>query len=156
MDQEKIKKVIEDIFIHTGCLISSLESNLDNGILWFEIETPDSRFMIGKDGETLKSLSHLIQRIIEKDSDLQKTQAIFIDINGYQKKKFEGLKNLAHMMAERARYFKSNIEIEPMPSYERRIIHLYLENAKNIVTESEGFGPNRKVIVKYVPDNLNI
>lgn len=60
-----------------------------------------------------------------------------VDINGYQKKRFDNLKNIAHMIAERAKYFKSNIEIDPMPAFERRIIHLFLENDKEIKTESE-------------------
>ena len=73
-----------------------------------------------------------------------------MDINGYQKKKIDNLKNMAHMMSERAKYFKSNIEIDPMPAFERRIIHMFLENEKDIKTESEGEGSNRRVVVKYI------
>jgi len=59
------------------------------------------------------------------------------------------------MMAERARYFKSNIEIDPMPAFERRIIHMFLEGIKDIKTESEGYGPTRRVVIKYVePSNM--
>lgn len=156
--QDKIKEIIEQIFKHTSCTISKCEVSLDGDILWCMIETPDSSFMIGRDGETLRSLNHLVQRIIEKDSIVDgviadKGPNIFVDVNGYQKKRFDNLKNIAHMMAERARYFKSNIEIEPMPSYERRIIHMFLEGAKNVKTESEGYGPNRRVVIKYVENN---
>jgi spoIIIJ-associated protein len=114
------------------------------------VETPDSRFVIGRDGETLRSLNHLVRKMVEKKSSEEESSRLFIDINGYQKKRFDNLKTTAHMMAERARYFKSNIETEPMPAYERRIIHLYLENAKDIKTESEGQGLTRRVIIKYV------
>jgi len=155
MKEDKIKEVIEQIFKHTACTLSKCEISLDGSMLWCTIETPDSSFMIGRDGETLRSLNHIVQKIIEKDSigvgDIsEKGPSIFVDINGYQKKRFDNLKNIAHMMAERARYFKSNIEVDPMPSYERRIIHMFLENAKNIKTESEGYGPNRRVVIKYV------
>jgi spoIIIJ-associated protein len=54
------------------------------------------------------------------------------------------------MMAERARYFKSNIEVDPMPAFERRIVHMFLEDAKDIKTESEGQGSNRRVVIKYI------
>jgi spoIIIJ-associated protein len=156
--QDKIKEVIEQIFKHTACTISKCETSFDNGVLWCMIETPDSSFMIGRDGETLRSLNHIIQKIIEKNSIIdgvitEKGPSIFVDVNGYQKKRFDNLKNIAHMMAERARYFKSNIEIDPMPSYERRIIHMFLEGDKNIKTESEGYGPNRRVVIKYVENN---
>ncbi len=160
MYQDKIKEAIEQIFKHTSCTISKYEFSEDSGMLWCSIETPDSSFMIGRDGETLRSLNHLIQKIVEKsllpshsnenEKVLEKGPNIFIDVNGYQKKRFENLKTIAHMMAERARYFKSNIEVDPMPAYERRIIHMFLENAKDVKTESEGYGPNRRVVIKYI------
>jgi spoIIIJ-associated protein len=154
MDNDKIKNLIEEIFKYSGCSISKCDFVCDDGMNWCMIETPDSRFMIGKEGETLRSLNHLIQKILEKDLNTEeKKPNIFIDINGYQKKRFENLKNIAHMMAERARYFKSNIEIDPMSAYERRIIHMFLEAYKDIKTESEGYGPNRRVVIKYIQNN---
>ncbi|MFA6514722.1 MAG: R3H domain-containing nucleic acid-binding protein [Candidatus Paceibacterota bacterium] len=152
MNKDKIKEAIEQIFKHTACTLTKCEFVDENGILWCSIETPDSNFIIGREGETLRSLNHIVQRIVEKGTikEEERGPSIFIDVNGYQKKRFENLKNIAHMMAERARYFKSNIEIDPMPSYERRIIHMFLEGAKNIKTESEGYGPTRRVVIKYV------
>ncbi len=152
MNQDKIKEAIEQIFKHTLCTLSKCEFSEEGGMLWCMIETPDSNFMIGRDGETLRSLNHIVQKIIEKGvvPTEEKRPSLFIDINGYQKKRFENLKNIAHMMAERARYFKSNIEIDPMPAYERRIIHMFLEGAKDVITESEGYGPTRRVVIKYV------
>ena len=159
MNQDKIKETIEQIFKHTACTLSKCEFSEDGGMLWCMIETPDSSFMIGRDGETLRSLNHLVQKIVEKDSPIttdskERSPSLFIDINGYQKKRFENLKNIAHMMAERARYFKSNIEVDPMPAYERRIIHMFLEGAKDVRTESEGYGPNRRVVIKYVDNSI--
>jgi len=156
VNQDKIKEAVEQIFNHTGCVISKCDFSEDSGMLWCMIETPDSSFMIGRDGETLRSLNHLIQKIVEKDveDNEERRPSIFVDINGYQKKRFDNLKNIAHMMAERARYFKSNIEIDPMPAYERRIIHMFLEGVKDVKTESEGYGPNRRVVIKYVDNNI--
>lgn len=152
MEKDKIKTIIEQIFSHTGCELSKCEFSDDDGMLWCMIETPDSRFMIGREGETLRSLNHLTRKLIEKNLGEESTQKLFIDVNGYQKKRFESLKNIAHMMAERARYFKSNIEVDPMPAHERRIIHMFLEDSKNIKTESEGYGPNRRVVIKYIEE----
>ncbi len=150
MDQQKLKSIVEDIFKHTACSITNCEIELDNGMLWCMVETPDSRFMIGRDGETLRSLNHLVRKIAEKESPEKEISNIFVDVNGYQKKRFDSLKNIAHMMAERAKYFKSNIEIDPMPANERRIVHMFLEGIPDIKTESEGYGPNRRVVIKYV------
>lgn len=153
MDQELVKSIIENIFTHTACTISKCELSLEDGMLWCMIETPDSRFMIGREGETLRSLNHLVRKIAEKASGTEEISNIFVDVNGYQKKRFDNLKNIAHMMAERARYFKSNIEIDPMPANERRIIHMFLEKIPDIKTESEGYGPERRVIIKYIGNN---
>ncbi len=150
MEKEEIKTTIEEIFNYTGCALSSCKFSDEDGVFWCMVETPDSKMMIGKNGETLRSLNHLIRKIIEKNKEEKPTQRLFVDINGYQKKRFENLKNIAHMMAERARYFKSNIEIDPMPAYERRVIHMFLEETKDIKTESEGYGSNRRVIIKYI------
>lgn len=150
MNQDQIKKIIEDIFTHTNCTISKCEFSDDHGMLWCMIDTPDSRFMIGRDGETLRSLNHIVRKMVEKNSSEEEVAKIFIDVNGYQKKRFDNLKTIAHMMAERARYFKSNIEIDPMPAFERRIVHMFLEGAPDIKTESEGYGPNRRVVIKYL------
>lgn len=152
MNEKAIQTIIEDIFRHTNCELSSCEFKEENGMLWCSVSTPDSRFMIGRDGETLRSLNHIIRKILEKstEGDIEAVSKVFVDVNGYQKKQFDNLKTIAHMMAERARYFKSNIEIDPMPAHERRIVHLFLENAKDIKTESEGYGPNRKVVIKYI------
>lgn len=159
-NKDKIKEVIENIFKYTSCTLTSCEFSSDGGIFWCLVETPDSNFMIGRDGETLRSISHIVQKIVEKEiinntnNPEERKPSFFLDINGYQKKRFDNLKTIAHMMAERARYFKSDIRIDPMPSYERRIIHMFLEGAKDIKTESEGLGENRRVVIKYIDNNL--
>jgi spoIIIJ-associated protein len=151
MDKKKITTIIEEIFKHLDCTVSSCEISEDGGMLWCQIETPDSRFVIGRDGETLRSLNHLVRKMIDTD-ETEESARLHIDVNGYQKKRFDNLKTTAHMLAERARYFKSNIQTDPMPAFERRIIHMFLEGAKNIKTESEGQGQNRRVIIKYIEE----
>ena len=92
MYQDKVKEIVEQIFNHTNCTITKCEVVVEGGMFWCLIETPDSSFMIGRDGETLRSLNHIVQKIIEKSfppqkendvSLLEKSPSIFIDINGY-------------------------------------------------------------------------
>lgn len=154
MAQENIKKIIEDLFQLMSCKITSCAFKEENQMLWCQIETPDSGFVIGREGETLRSLNHLLQKMIEKENT-EEVPKFILDINDYQKKHFENLKNIAHMMSERARYFKSNIEFDPMSAFDRRIIHLFLEGNKDLKTESEGFGANRRVVIKYIDSNTN-
>ncbi len=75
---------------------------------------------------------------------------LVIDINGFQKKRIEAVRAIAHMMGERARYFKSSMEVDPMPAFERRIVHEFLANATDLKTESTGVGRDRRVVIKYI------
>lgn len=150
MDKDNVKKIIEDIFNHTGCTLDGCDVSDEGGMVWVAVSTPDSRFLIGREGDTLRSLNHLVRKMLEKSHGEDGVARLFVDINGYQKKRFDNLKATAYMLAERARYFKSNIEVDPMPASERRIIHMFLEGAKDVTTESTGFGPGRKVVIKYV------
>jgi spoIIIJ-associated protein len=106
--------------------------------------------LIGENGQHLIALNHLLKKLAEnefKKNELEKIQ-FFLDINDYQAKKIEELKNLAKMNAQRVRYFKKEIELESMSSYERRIIHASLTEYPDITTESTGAEPNRRVIIK--------
>ena len=148
--KDAVKKIIEDIFLHTNSTLSSCECIEDGPMIWFSVETPDSRYLIGRDGETLRSLNHLVRKMAEKTVHEEEATRIFVDINGYQKKQFDALRATAHMMAERARYFKSSISIDPMSAFERRIIHMFLQGQNDIQTESEGVGSDRHVVIRYI------
>lgn len=154
MSKELLKNKIEEILKYTSFVIDSCEVVDDSGTLWCSIKTPDSKFLIGRDGEALKSFNHLVKKIIEKELGEESSPKMIIDINGYQKKRVENLKATAHMLAERARYFKSSIEADPMPAFERRIIHMYLENEKDITTESKGEGRDRRIVIKYSDNRI--
>ncbi len=149
MDQEHVKKLIEEIFSHVACTIDSCEFTTEGDMVWCAISTPDSRFMIGKDGETLRSFNHIVKKILEKQLSEEEAQKLTIDINGYQKKRFDALRATAHMLAERAKYFKSSVEVDPMSPYERRIIHTFIESIPDVTTESTGTGAERRVVIKY-------
>ncbi len=86
----------------------------------------------------------------EAESSTNSSNNVLIDINGFQKKRVENIRAVAHMMGERARYFKSNIEVDPMSAFERRVVHEFLSGATDLKTESVGFGPTRRVVIKYI------
>jgi predicted RNA-binding protein Jag len=60
------------------------------------------------------------------------------------------------MLAERARYFKSSIEMDPMSSYERMIVHAEFTETPDIATESAGFGKDRHVVLKYTEEKVPV
>jgi spoIIIJ-associated protein len=122
-------------------------------MVWFAVVSNDSKLIIGKNGETLEAFNHIARKIVEQKEGYGGAHTSFVvDVNDYQKKKTESIKTIAHMMAERARFFKASVEIEPMNAFERKIVHTFLESAKNIKTESVGQGPSRHVVIRYIEE----
>lgn len=152
MDQTKIKTVIEEFIKSLGVQLDSVEMKEDEMTKKpvFIIKTPDSGLLIGEGGETFYAISHLIRRIINKGKETEEGNDFAIDINDYRSSMVERLKIKAGILANRARDMKSNIEMDPMSSYERLIIHGALTDQPNIKTESIGEGRNRRVVIKYI------
>lgn len=133
-----------------GVTVNSVTAITDEktGSLRFAVSTPESLLLIGEGGARLLALNHLMKRIVEKKFG-ENASPFMLDINDFQKKQVEEIRAKAHMLAERARYFKSTVEMEPMTSYERMIVHSEFASAKDIATESVGMGRERHLVLKY-------
>jgi len=101
--------------------------------------------LIGRRGQTLDALQYLVRLIVSKKSS-SKTH-IIVDVENYKQRRYEDLKTLALNVASQVKSNKSSFRLEPMPAFERRIIHLTLANNPDVVTESIGEGESRKVVV---------
>ncbi len=165
MEKEEIKNLIRELIEKTNIKINEISIVEDSPKnIWVSVSVGEPHFFVSSDGEGLYALNHLVHRIIEaktprdkktKDGFLDAPMAqsglgIIIDVNGFQKKRVENIRAIAHMMGERARYFKSSIEVDPMSAFERRIVHEFLSNATDLKTESTGMGNTRRVVIKYV------
>jgi len=161
MDKQEIQNLIKELIEKTTVKLNKISVTEDGPKnMWISVEVSEPHFFISRDGEGLQALNHLVRRIVENKmlpkSDLGDSPksdlgpVILVDINGFQKKRVENVRAVAHMMSERARYFKSNIEVDPMSSFERRIIHEFLSEATDLKTESVGFGSSRRVVIKYI------
>lgn len=114
----------------------------------FVISTPESAILIGEQGTRLHAINHLMKRIVEKKYPGEKL-SFMVDVNDYQKKHVQDIRAKAHMLAERARHFKSSVEMDPMSSYERMIIHAEFTLISDIETGSLGVGKERHIVLKY-------
>lgn len=156
MDRHNIQDLIKELIEKTGVATTQITLTEENGgSTWFSVEVNEPHFFISREGEALYALNHLIRRILEAkisggEAENNFSNNILIDINGFQKKRVENIRAIAHMMGERARYFKSNIEVDPMSAFERRIVHEFLSNATDLKTESVGLGLTRRVVIKYI------
>lgn len=153
MDKKNIQNLIKELIGKINVDVNDIVIIEEPKMTYFGVELKEPHLFLGKDAEGLYALNHLVRRMIEnKVPEKENTDEvqIMIDINGFQKKRIDSLRAVAHMMAERARYFKSNVEVDPMPPFERRIVHEFLSDALDLKTESIGVGPSRRVVIRYV------
>lgn len=154
MDNKEIKKVLEEILEKMGIAWNEISvSENKEGTTSFSVKTDESSLLIGNKGSGLLALNSLVKKIVEKKNAAlgaaDKERQFFIDVNDYQEKKMEELKNKALILAERARAFKTEVEMEPMSSYERMIVHSLFTGVPDIKTESKGEGKDRRVTIRF-------
>jgi len=103
--------------------------------------------VIGRRGETLDAIQHLVNYSINRGND--KRMHISVDAENYRSKREDSLVHLAEKMAAKAIKYKRSMALEPMNSYERHVIHTALQNYEGVSTASIGVEPNRRVVVSY-------
>jgi len=153
MKNEDIKKIIVEMVQKMGVSFDSVDEVFDNvtNKNIFVIKTKESGLLIGDDGETFNALFMLVKRMVAKAAKSEEILSTFaIDINDYHSSKVIKLKNQATIFANRARDMKTNVEMEPMSSYERLVVHASLSGQLNIITESMGEGAARRIVIKYI------
>ena len=111
--------------------------------------TPDNTALfIGQKGETIDALQYLVNLAVYKERPFVKR--VVLDAEGYRQRRVEALQGMAHRTARRAVREHRTVELPPMNSSERRVVHLYLRDNPGVTTQSEGNGDNRRVKVSPV------
>ena len=101
--------------------------------------------IIGKRGKTLNSLQYLTQLVLNKNG--REFYSVIVDAEGYRERRKQTLINLAHKMADKAQQINRKVALEPMPAYERKIIHSALVDSTKVTTYSDGVDPHRHIII---------
>ena len=157
MDKSEVVNLIRSLVEKTGFTLDGIESVEIAGHTLFTLRTKDSGALIGARGETLHALNHLVKKIVE-DSEKEGAEPFrfVVDVNGYHLKHIRMLESQANILAERARTFKYDIEMSPMPPYDRMIVHAALQGQPNISTESFGEAKMRHIVIKYHEDGAPV
>lgn len=111
-----------------------------------EILGEQTNTLIGYRGETLNALQTLLGSIANKD--IEEKVRVVLDISGYKEKRKKVLEELADKISKTVIRTGKKVTLEPMPAYERKIIHSRLQGNKKITTESVGEEPHRKIVVE--------
>lgn len=123
----------------------------NNKAMLISIYTPENaKFLIGKDGQNLKSLEHTLRAMfLRKIGDAGSN--IVVDVNDYKKSRAFYVVNLAREAVTRVRSTQKAEALLPMSAYERRIVHMELASCPDIATESIGAEPQRRIVIKPYP-----
>jgi spoIIIJ-associated protein len=105
--------------------------------------------LIGKRGQTLNSLQYLTQLVLNRFSNQYLT--VILDAEDYRKRRNETLIQLAHRLAQKAVKSGKDVTLEPMPSYERKVIHAALSDNRRVKTFSDGSEPHRFIVISPAP-----
>lgn len=151
---EDVEKILSDLLAAMGTNHNGITRLDVAGQTVYSIGMDDSRSLIGMHGDTLHAIDFLVKKIVEQRAQKNPSEEVplfLIDVNDYRSRQIRDLQAKALMMAERARSFQYDVELNPMSAYERLIVHTTLQDAPNIKTESQGEGRNRRVVIRYAP-----
>lgn len=128
----------------------NVEANLEvrrrENTISITIFSDNNAILIGKNGKNVAALQLLIRQMV--NSKLSSPLSIIIDVGNYKEKRVKNIEYLAKRLAREAYKTKTEITMDSMNSYERRIVHSVLADDKYVYTESTGEEPNRKVVIK--------
>ena len=127
-----------------------IETKARDTQLIYNIISSTSSVLIGKNGKTIDALQTLTSQMISTKYNI--FYKFTVDVNDYKNQRKSRLEKLAKYTAKDVAKSKQPVSLEPMNSYERRIIHNVLTNSKDVITQSEGEEPNRYVVIKPKED----
>jgi spoIIIJ-associated protein len=146
--EKVIKKIVEEFFKKTSFNVGIEVEEQDDSSVAVNLKTDEPQVLIGEGGKTLACFQTLLSKIARRKLEIP--TYLNLDINDYKKKKLEYLKDIARNYADEVSLSKKEKELAPMPAFERRIIHMEIKERSDVSTESRGYGPERKVVIKPV------
>lgn len=151
-EEGKVLAIAEELTKKMGLNVDVFVEETEEGFSC-NITGPDAALAIGKHGDCLESIGYLINQIYNKGKAHAEYKRISVDSDNYRARREATLVILAKKMASKAIRENHHVKLEPMTSYERRIIHATLADNSKVETESQGNEPNRFVVIKLKLNN---
>lgn len=140
-----VKNLVKDIINDMG-LTANMETKKREDALVLTVYSDNNAILIGKDAKNLKALTTIVKQSVCKELD--ENFKFVLDVAEYKQKREWNLEKMAKQIAREVAKTGVEAKLDPMNSYERRIIHNILTNNKKVYTQSEGEEPNRYVVIK--------
>lgn len=143
--KEETQKLVEKMGFEVN-----MESKSREGVLYITLYTNNNSLLIGKDGRNLQALTLIINQIVS--GELGFFYKFVLDVGEYKLKQEKSLERTVKDLAREVAKTKVDAKLDPMNSYQRRIVHEVLSTNKKVYTESVGEEPNRCVVIKAKDD----
>jgi spoIIIJ-associated protein len=154
-----MEDVKEFLFDYLGNFFTSIDQDIEVAIeertdgFVVNLNADNNAVLIGKMGKTLAAFNTIVRAAV--NSEFNKRIDVLIDINHYKEERYSKLRSMAKRIARQVQRSKVDVELDPMPNDERKVIHKTLNEWHNIRTESEGEGSRRHICIRYQADEEN-
>ncbi|SHG72668.1 RNA-binding cell elongation regulator Jag/EloR [Ornithinibacillus halophilus] len=142
---QEAEKFLKDVVNNMNVEVN-IHTTVEDNHVTFDLSGEKIALLIGKRGQTLNAIQYLVHLVINKDG--KKFYTVTVDAEGYRGRRRETLESLANRMAEKALRINKKVALEPMPAYERKIIHSVLQARDDVSTYSDGTEPHRHIVIK--------
>ncbi|MGP4107803.1 RNA-binding cell elongation regulator Jag/EloR [Virgibacillus sp. L01] len=142
---EQAEKFLQEVTENMN-VSTQVTTTVEGNHVTFELSGEKIALLIGKRGQTLNAIQYLVHLVLNKDGKAYYTATV--DAEGYRGRRKETLESLAHKMADKATRLNKKVALEPMPAFERKLIHGALQGNKDISTYSDGVEPHRHIVIK--------
>ncbi|MBI2018244.1 KH domain-containing protein [Candidatus Daviesbacteria bacterium] len=153
--EQQLSEVLDNIL---GLLLLEgsyeIEETEDGFIV--SIETQDAGRLIGVRGESLDALQLIINQIMSRGQKIGEFKRMILDVSGWRKQREEDLKRSAEDWGKQVLDSGKEMELEPMSSWQRRVVHMVVGEMKGLETESLGEGRDRHVVIKLKSQNSKL
>jgi spoIIIJ-associated protein len=149
--EAKIDELVGDVLRLMG-LSSQIHTEVEGEVHKVSIDTAGvDGLLIGKKGQNLVALEHLVRRMVGKQ--LKRSVKIEVDVGGYKERRTTALRSKATSLAARVKASGKEMQVEPLPAAERRIVHLALVDDPQVKTYTVGEGELKSVVIAPVRRN---
>lgn len=142
--EAKVSEILENV-LSLLALEGSFDVEEKEEGVFVSIETAEAGKLIGHQGETLAALQYLVNLMISKQ--MEESKRVIIDVSGWRQSKEEELAHRARAWASQVLESGQAMELDPMPSWQRRIVHLTIEGTPGVKSESVGEGLERHLLI---------
>lgn len=145
--EEKLSDVLDNLL---GMLLleGSYEIEEEEEGFVVSIETKDAGRLIGVRGESLEGLQLVVNQIMSRKAGEEDFKRVILDVGGWRKQKEDELETRARDLGKQVLESEKDIELEPMSAWQRRVIHMTIQELGGLSSESVGEGRDRHIVIK--------